>query len=138
MTSSSFSLTMQIGCNYKKRERGKKSSSFPCSEYCQNRNYKIQKCILKLNGDEMYLDIFWIVYRKILKMSITNIFQKWIFFFETIWRKIALSFFFADPFPIITRRRVGSPRQTFGWKRPFGSANSSHYGTRRGVPVHAN
>ena len=28
----------------------------------------------------MYLDIFWIVYRKILKMSITNIFQKWIFF----------------------------------------------------------
>ena len=28
----------------------------------------------------MYLDIFWIVYRKILKMSITNIFQKWMFF----------------------------------------------------------
>ena len=62
MTSSSFSLTMQIGCNYKKREKEeKKSSSFPCSEYCQNRNYKIQNVFsnsMGMNCIQIFFELF--------------------------------------------------------------------------------
>ena len=119
MTSSSFSLTMQIGCNYKKRELEERR----VHHFLAQNTAKIETTKYKnvfTMGMNCICSFGWFHVKfsnQMRKMSITNIFQSG-FFIETIWRKIALSFF-CRSFPYHHQKKSWKSSSNFWMEKTF-------------------